>query len=69
MRGPAYCGVCNLWLRGGLSNHNRGKRHNALLNLIDERLATIISEAAKVSAPSIVADVSQQDERDQQSKQ
>ena len=55
MRNEAYCGVCGLWLRGGLSNHNRGKKHNTLYSIILERLAGManISERDKLSAPTI----------------
>ena len=73
MRNEALCGVCNLWLRGGLSNHNRGKRHLALYAAILERLEELrnISEQTKVCAGTIVADGSQRDERSKskQSKQ
>ena len=65
MRNEALCGVCNLWLRGGLSNHNRGKRHLALYAAILERIEELrnISERSKLCAVPIV------DERDEQSKQ
>ena len=70
MRNEALCGVCNLWLRGGLSNHNRGKRHLALYTAILERIEELrnISEQTKVSAVPI-SDGSQQDEQSKQSKQ
>ena len=63
MRNEAYCGVCNLWLRGGLSNHNRRKRHLALYAAILVRIATINLSQGQLSAVPIV------DERDEQSKQ
>ena len=65
MRNEARCGICNLWLKGGLSNHNKGKRHLALYAAILERIAamTIISDRGKLSAVPIV------DERDEQTKQ
>ena len=68
MRGPAYCGVCNLWLKCGLSNHNKGKRHNALLAEINERIEELrnISERGKLSASSIS---NEQDERSQTKQQ
>ena len=64
MRNEALCGVCNLWLRGGLSNHNRGKRHLALYAAILERLDELrnISDREKLCAVPIV------DERDERSK-
>ena len=60
-RNEAYCGVCKLWIRG-LSNHNRGKKHNALYAVILEELRNI-SEREKLSASTIV------DEHDERSKQ
>ena len=67
MRNEARCGVCNLWLRGGLSNYNKGKRHLALYAAILERLEEIRINSTRdqLSAPTIV---DEQDERDQQSK-
>ena len=67
MRNEALCGVCNLWLRGGLSNHNKGKRHLALYAAILERIAAMPNnyDRGQLSAPTIV-DGSQ---RDEQSKQ
>ena len=66
MRNEALCAVCGLWLRGGLSNHNRGKKHNALLAEINERIEELRnnSDRGKLSAAPI-SDGSQQDERSQ----
>ena len=65
MRNEALCGVCGLWLRGGLSNHSRGKKHNTLYKAILERLEELrnISDREKLCAVPIV------DELDEQSKQ
>ena len=65
-RNPQWCGVCSVWSKSP-STHNRGKRHNILLAIINRRIEElrINSGSTKVSAPSIVADGSQQDERDQ----
>ena len=55
MRNEAYCGVCQLWLRGG----------NTLYSIILERIAGManISEREKLYAASIVADGSKRHEQ------
>ena len=64
MRNEARCGICDVWLKCGLSNHNKGKRHLALYAAILERIETINLSQGKLSAQSILVD-----ERDEQSKQ
>ena len=66
MRNEAYCGVCNIWLRCGLSNHSKGKRHLALLAKINERIADINLTQGKRSAVPIS---DEQSKRDEQTKQ
>ena len=68
MRNEAYCGVCGLWLRGGLSNHNRGKKHNILLAKIHERIEELrnISDQGELCASSISNEQSKRDEQTNQ---